>query len=95
MAERDFLDVMKEALGTIAPGLKNFGPEVGAELKRLGTQGQMELANALFNGSAFVPYGPGQYTPTPELENGGKEAEPGLQQEQEPQKEQERGGREM
>lgn len=26
----------------------------------------MELANALFNGSAFVPYGPGQYTPSPE-----------------------------
>ena len=93
MAERDFFDVMKETLGNIAPGLNNFGPEVGAELKRLGTQGQMELANALFNGSAFVPYGPGAYGEEPELNNGGKEAEPGL--EQEPQKEQERGGREM
>ena len=47
--------------------------EVGAELKRLGTQGAMELANALFNGSAFVPYGPGQYTPTPEMEKQGQE----------------------
>jgi hypothetical protein len=47
--------------------------EVGAEMKRLGTQGAMELANALFNGSAFVPYGPGQYTPTPELEKQGQE----------------------
>lgn len=57
-------------------GLKNFVPEVCAELKRLGTQGQMESANALFNGQAFVPYGPGQYTPTPEIENGnhGQEA---------------------
>jgi hypothetical protein len=49
-----------------APGLKNFGPEVAAEFKRLGTQGAMELASALFNGHGFVPYGPGQYTPTPE-----------------------------
>ena len=49
-------------------GIKNFAPEAGAELKRLGTQGSMELANALFNGSAFVPYGPGQYTPTPEMD---------------------------
>lgn len=47
--------------------------EVGAELKRLGTQGSMELANALFNGSAFVPYGPGQYTPTPEMDKQGQE----------------------
>ena len=93
MAERDFFDVMKETLGTVAPGLKNFFPEVGVELKRLRTQGAMELAQALFNGSAFTPYGPGQYTEKPDLDNGGKEAEPGL--EQEPQKEQERGGREM
>ena len=47
--------------------------EVGAELKRLGTQGSMELANALFNGSAFVPYGPGQYTPTPEMDKQGQQ----------------------
>jgi hypothetical protein len=37
--------------------------EIGAEGKRLMTQGTMELASALFNGSGFVPYGPGQYTP--------------------------------
>jgi len=60
--------------------------EIGAEIKRLGTQGQMELANALFNGHGFVPYGPGQYTPsTPQQ---GKEA-PGP-----PEKELETGGRE-
>jgi hypothetical protein len=26
----------------------------------------MEFANALYNGTGFVPYGPGQYTPSPE-----------------------------
>jgi type IV secretion system protein VirD4 len=57
---------MFDAALAIAPGLKNLGPEVGAELKRLGTQGGMELASALFNGDGFVPYGPGQYTPSPE-----------------------------
>jgi hypothetical protein len=34
--------------------------EVGEEMKRMGVQGQMELASAIFNGHAFVPYGPGQ-----------------------------------
>jgi hypothetical protein len=62
----DSLKWMKDALHTLAPGLKDLVPEIGAELKRLGVQGQMELANALFNGAAFVPYGPGQYAPTPE-----------------------------
>lgn len=43
------------------------GPAQGkAELSRLGTQGTMELASALFNGHGFVPYGPGQYTPAHE-----------------------------
>ncbi len=52
------------------PGLKNLMPDMKAELSRLGTQGAMELASALFNGSSFVPYGPGQYTPSPELGQG-------------------------
>ena len=89
MADRSFVDVMKENLVKIAPGVKNFGPEVGEELKRLGRQGSMELANTLFNGSAFVPYGPGAYGEEPKLDNGGKEAEPEQQQEQE------RGGRDL
>ena len=90
MAAREFFEVMKEAISAIAPGLENIGPEVGAELSRLGTQGQMEIANALFNGSAFVPYGPGQYTPMPELNQGVQEQ--GVEQ---PEQQQERGGREM
>jgi len=44
--------------------LKAIGPEVGAEVSRLGTQGSMEMASALFHGSAWVPYGPGQNSPS-------------------------------
>jgi len=57
---------LQKGITEAMPGLKNFGPEVKAELSRLSTQGSMELASALFNGQGFVPYGPGQYTPTPE-----------------------------
>ncbi len=66
-----FVEKLKEMVGE---GLSNFGPQVSAELGRLGTQGSMELASGLFNGSAFVPYGPGQYTPTPEQAGPEKEA---------------------
>ena len=92
MAKRDFFEVMKEAITAIAPGLENVGPQVSAELSRLGTQGAMEMAQALFNGAAFTPYGPGQYTPTPELNQGGQEQ---VVQETEPNQEREQGGREM
>jgi len=34
--------------------------EIGQELGRLGVQGTAELGSALFNGSAYVPYGQGQ-----------------------------------
>jgi hypothetical protein len=51
------------------PGLQDFGAEAGAEFSRLGTQGAMELAGALFGGAAFTAYGPGQYTPSQEQES--------------------------
>ena len=51
-----------ETINRAAPGLQNAVSEIGAEMKRLGVQGQMELASAIFNGHAFVPYGPGQRT---------------------------------
>ncbi|MCC7419989.1 MAG: hypothetical protein IT428_06910 [Planctomycetaceae bacterium] len=35
-------------------------------MKRLLVQGGMEVASGLFNGNGFVPYGPGQYTPSPD-----------------------------
>jgi len=92
VSERSFFDVMKEALSEIAPGIQNIVPEIGAELSRLGTQGTMELASALFGNGAFVPYGPGQYTPTPEIGMGNQEQEV---QNVEPLPEQERGGREI
>ncbi len=42
--------------------VKRMGQEVGAELSRLGRHGSLELANGLWNGNAFVPYGPGSRT---------------------------------
>jgi hypothetical protein len=45
------------------PGFESLVPQVQGELERLATQGAAELAGALFNGSAFVPYGPGQQPP--------------------------------
>jgi hypothetical protein len=60
------LDSMLVAAKELVPGLKNLWPEVKAECSRLGTQGTMELASAIFHGDGFVPYGPGQYTPSPE-----------------------------
>ena len=50
------MEKFKEIMGDIKA-------DVGAELGRLGKQGQAELASALFNGSAFVPYGEGQRSP--------------------------------
>jgi hypothetical protein len=93
VAERSFFDVMKEAIAEIAPAVKNAGAEMGAELSRLGTQGAMEMAHALFNGSAFTPYGPGQQ-PAPDVGQGVhgaavEKAEP------QPEQQRERGGMEM
>ncbi len=85
MAARDFFEVMK----TLAPGLEKLGPEVSAELSRLSTQGAMEMAQALFNGAAFTPYGPGQYTPTPEFSKDSPAVQPPQQLEQD------RGGRDI
>jgi hypothetical protein len=61
------LKAAKESIQEAMPGLKNLVPDVKAEFSRLGTQGAMELASALFNGNSFVPYGPGQYTPSAEV----------------------------
>lgn len=74
----DSMKGVKEAVQALAPGLKDVIPEGKAEISRLGTQGAMELASALFNGHGFVPYGPGQYTPSQNLptqqqERGGME----------------------
>ena len=67
---RKLFEGLGDAAKAMAPGLEDAIPEAKAELGRLGTQGAMELASALFNGSAFVPYGPGQYTPSPAQEQG-------------------------
>ena len=93
MAE-NFFEVMAEALNALAPGLKKFGPDVSKELKRLTTQGAMESAHALYNGTAFTLYGPGQYPPKTEIGKG-VHGQVNTEMEPQPQAEQERGGREM
>ncbi|HEY4311630.1 MAG TPA: hypothetical protein VGN12_19445 [Pirellulales bacterium] len=60
------LKTAKQITLAIAPGLENVGSDLQREGSRLATQGAMELSSALFNGHAFVPYGPGQYTPARE-----------------------------
>jgi len=60
-----FMEIVKsvgETIQKVAPGLSlsKVVSEVETEARRLGVQGQMEAASALFNGHAFVPYGPGQ-----------------------------------
>lgn len=74
---KELFEGLGDAAKAMALGLDDLVPEVGAELSRLGTQGSMELASALFGNGAFVPYGPGQYTPSiehdiaePEIEQG-------------------------
>lgn len=70
--------------------LKDHSKEIGAELHRLGVQGSMETASALFNGHAFVPYGPGQWK---DAEREGSQH--GEQSQQEPEQERQRGGMEI
>jgi hypothetical protein len=60
-----FMEILKnvgETVTQVLPGLSlsKMADDIGAEAKRLGVQGQMEAASALYNGHAFVPYGPGQ-----------------------------------
>src|ERR1700722_8889547 len=62
------IEAVKEGMQAIAPGLtlSNILSDIGSGLGRLGVQGQMEMASGPFNGSAFVPYGPGADPPAPE-----------------------------
>ena len=86
-ATRGFFENLKKGLHEALPGLSNIVPDLASELKRLGVQGQMELASAIYSGSSFVPYGPGQYTPS-ERTDASKDAGKVIE---EPQKEQSRG----
>lgn len=55
------------SLATVGSSLERMPGELAAEGKRVGVQGAMELASGNHHGNNFfVPYGPGQYTPTPE-----------------------------
>lgn len=56
------------ALARAGESLERMPAELIAEGKRLGTQGGMEAAAGINHGNNFfVPYGPGQYTPNPDL----------------------------
>ena len=69
-----------DAKGFFGQLVSGVAQDIGAELGRLGVQGQAELAGALFNGNAYVPYGEGQ-----KVMDGREDV----------QQEAERGGREM
>lgn len=56
----DSLTQVKDMVQAIAPGLKNVGPELAAESKRMWDLGRSEIAAALFRGDPFVMYGPNQ-----------------------------------
>lgn len=67
LAKKLFESLRPAADGLLAglqQGAAKAVSEIGQEAKRMTTQGSMELASALFGQGAFVPYGPGQYTPS-------------------------------
>ncbi len=79
---------VKEAVKAFAPGLqpRKMASEIWAELKEMGSHGAHEMAAALFHGNAFVMYpraGEVQEDPQKDV------------QQQDHQREPERGGREM
>ena len=83
------MEALKQGVQAVAPGLslREIFSDIKAELKDQLAHGAHELAAALFNGSPFVMYG-----------HGGRDDQPqhGLpEMQQEMQKEQSRGGREM
>jgi hypothetical protein len=79
---KQLFGAVKDAALTVAPGLENFAQDVKAEMSRQCIQTRMELASALFAGSAFVPYGPGQYTPS--VDHAQQQPEPEQIQSREP-----------
>ena len=56
------MQAVMQGVKALTPGLTlgNILSDVGAELGRLGVQGQAEVAGLLFGNSAYVPYGRGQ-----------------------------------
>jgi hypothetical protein len=53
-------ELMRPWLENLSQAAKEAAQQCGAEMKRLGVQGTTELASAIHQGSAFVPYGIGQ-----------------------------------
>jgi hypothetical protein len=84
------LGAVKEGFLAIAPGLKDFGREVKAELKQMGAHGAHELAAALFNGGAFVMYPRGSKDDP--AQNGPQHEEQATKEGQDQQQTTDRGG---
>ena len=56
------MSVNEESLGArFRAAVSGAVQDIGAEMKRLGVQGSMEIASCLYNGTGFVPYGPGAW----------------------------------
>jgi hypothetical protein len=85
---------VKIAVKAYAPGLtfEKFFADVGAEFKLKNVQATAELAQALFTGGSYVPYGRGQSAPKDHDHEQPAQTQENAGQEQ-PQ--QERGGRGM
>jgi hypothetical protein len=79
---------MSDRLRQMWERLKEAPREMGAEMQQMGTHGCHELAAALFNGSAFV-----MYPRAPREGHRVEDPQPGVTPE--PEKQQERGGREL
>ena len=85
------LEAIKEGVQSVAPGLSlsKILNDVGSELEQQLKHGSHELASAIFRGDSFVMY------PREGKEAGSLHGLPEQAQQQEMQREQARGGREM
>jgi hypothetical protein len=72
-------DMLRAAKDGMQVAIEGAEKHLGPEIKRLGTQGNMELASGIFAGHGFVPYGPGQYTPSPEQQQQQLQQDRGLE----------------
>ncbi|QDT53856.1 hypothetical protein Pan44_18820 [Caulifigura coniformis] len=79
---RKLFEGLKAVTGQALHAGQVVAAELGPETRRLTTQGSMELASAVFHGHGFVPYGPGQYTPSPEHQHSAQGQEQAPVQEQ-------------
>ena len=87
------MEAIKEAVLTVAPGLKDLPHQGKEQLKHMGDLGRSELANALFGHGAFVLY---SHEPKNDLgKEGPEQTQDGHSMQQDHDQHLERGGRSM